>query len=266
MVTLLFIGDIVGKAGRRLVTNLIPDIVRDYGVNLVIANGENAAGGTGITPEIAENLFAAGIDVLTSGNHVWQKKEIIDYIRHENRLIRPMNFSPDAPGTGNCFVKTTEGTTVAVVNLAGRVFMENTYSCPFRAIDQAIEQLQQQAEIIVVDIHAEATSEKKALGWYLDGRVGAVIGTHTHVQTADECILPHGTAYITDAGMTGARDSVIGVKIELALQKFLTAMPVRFESAALNPWLEGVIIKIDPQRKVAVHIERIQRAHISHFE
>ncbi len=257
--TVLFIGDIVGKAGRRIVAALVQDIIRDYNVDFVIANGENAAGGTGITPDIANTLFASGIQVLTSGNHVWQKKEIIEYIRHENRLIRPLNFSPDAPGTGTCLVKMDEGIIVAVVNLVGRVFME-AYSCPFRAIDQEVERLGQKADVIVVDFHAEATSEKKALGWYLDGRVGAVIGTHTHVQTADERILPQGTAYITDVGMTGARDSVIGVKKELVIQKFLTHMPVRFESSLLSPWLEGVVMTLDTQRGVALQIERIQRS------
>jgi metallophosphoesterase (TIGR00282 family) len=257
--TILFIGDIVGKAGRRAVDTFVQDILRDYHVNFVIANGENAAGGVGITPDIADQLFAAGIDVLTSGNHIWQKKEILDYLCHEKRLIRPLNFSPDAPGVGSCLVTTAAGITVAVVNVAGRVFME-TYSCPFRAIDQAIEQLHRQADLIVVDFHAEATSEKMALGWYLDGRVSAVIGTHTHVQTADERILPQGTAYITDVGMTGARDSVIGVKKELAIQKFLTYMPVRFESSVGDPWLEGVMLTLDPERGVALQIQRIQRS------
>ena len=257
--TILFIGDIVGKAGRRAIETLVQDIRREDHVNFVIANGENAAGGSGITPEIADQLFAAGIDVLTSGNHIWQKKEILDYLRQEKRLIRPLNFSPDAPGMGSCLVTTAEGVTVAIVNLAGRVFMDDTYSCPFRAIDQAIAQLHRQTKMIVVDFHAEATSEKIALGWYVDGRVSAVIGTHTHVQTADERILPQGTAYITDVGMTGARDGVIGVKKELALQKFLTAMPVRFESAVLNPWLEGVLLTLDPESGKALQIQRMQK-------
>jgi metallophosphoesterase (TIGR00282 family) len=262
VLTILFIGDIVGKAGRRVVADVIQDIIKDYDVNFVIANGENAAGGTGITPEIADKLFSLGIDVLTSGNHIWQKKEIIEYIRHEKRLIRPLNFSPDAPGEGSYLVKTAGGFAVAIVNLAGRVFMD-TYSCPFRAIDREIEQLYQRADIIIVDFHAEATSEKQAFGWYLDGRVGAVIGTHTHVQTADERILPQGTAYITDVGMTGAMDSVIGVKKELAIQKFLTSMPVRFESSLVNPRLNGVVMTLDPKRGVALQIERVQRSDIS---
>jgi metallophosphoesterase (TIGR00282 family) len=258
--TILFIGDIVGKAGRRAVDTFIPDVISHHNVNFVIANGENAAGGTGITPNIADALFSLGINVLTSGNHIWQKKEILEYIRSEKRLIRPLNFSPDAPGMGSCFVKTGEGITVAVINLAGRVFMD-TYSCPFRAVDQELERLSQKADIIVVDFHAEATAEKQALGWYLDGRASAVIGTHTHVQTADERILPKGTAYITDVGMTGAVDSVIGVKKELAIQKFLTSMPVRFESSLLNPQLNGIIITLDTEKGVALQIQRIQRSN-----
>jgi len=260
--TILFIGDIVGKAGRRAISALVQDIIKDYNVNFVIANGENAAGGNGITAEIADKLFSSGIDVLTSGNHIWQKKEIIEYIRHENRLIRPLNFSPDAPGMGSYITKTAGDVTVAVINVAGRVFMD-TYSCPFRTIDQEIERLHQKVDIIVVDFHAEATSEKKALGWYLDGRVGAVIGTHTHVQTADERILPQGTAYITDVGMTGAIDSVIGVKKELVIQKFLTYMPVRFEISTRNPLLEGAIVRLDTKQGIALQIERIQCSGIS---
>jgi metallophosphoesterase (TIGR00282 family) len=170
-----------------------------------------------------------------------------------------LNFSPDAPGMGSGITETAEGIRVAVINLAGRVFME-TYSCPFRTVDQEIERLQQKVDIIVVDFHAEATSEKKALGWYLDGRVGAVIGTHTHVQTADERILPQGTAYITDVGMTGSKDSVIGVKKDLVIQKFLTYMPVRFESSMVNPQLDGVVVTLDVKKRVALQIERIQRS------
>ncbi len=258
MLTLLFIGDIVGKAGRKAVTTLLQELISEFHVDFVVANGENAAGGMGITPKIADQLFANGIDVLTSGNHIWQQKEIVPYFRQATRLIRPANFSPDAPGTGRCVVETPKGP-VAVLNVAGRIFME-TYSCPFRAMDQQLEQLQSEAQMIVVDFHAEATSEKQALGWYLDGRVGAVIGTHTHVQTADERILPQGTAYLSDAGMTGAMDSVLGVKHELIIRKFLTHMPVRFECARANPQLHGVLVTLDAQRGHALRIERIQRA------
>jgi 2',3'-cyclic-nucleotide 2'-phosphodiesterase len=259
VVTILFIGDIVGKAGRRAVETLLTDIRRAYQVDVVIANGENAAGGVGITPDIADKLFAAGIDVLTSGNHIWQKKEIFDYLRQTPRLIRPLNYAPEAPGQGSCFITTNRGVQVAVVNLAGRVFME-AFNCPFRTLDQHLEKLRDQTPLIVVDFHAEATSEKIALGWHVDGKVSAVIGTHTHVQTADERILPYGTAFITDAGMTGARDSVIGVQKELAIQKFLTWMPVRFETAMADPWLAGVLVKVDPQSGRALDIQRIQQA------
>ncbi|GAK54825.1 hypothetical protein U27_01655 [Candidatus Vecturithrix granuli] len=257
-ITLLFIGDIVGKAGRHAVKSLLQEIVREFQVDVVIANGENAAGGVGITPKIAEELFTSGIHVLTSGNHVWQKKEIIDYIQHERRLIRPLNFPPETPGMGTCVVHTGSGETIAVLNLIGRVFMDG-FSCPFRAADQEIQRLKDSGAAIIVDFHAEATSEKQALAWYLDGKVAAVLGTHTHVQTADERILPRGTAYITDVGMTGAMDSVIGVETERVIQKFLTYLPVRFESAAHNPCLHGVLVTLDAAQRRAVHISRLRR-------
>jgi metallophosphoesterase (TIGR00282 family) len=257
-VTVLFIGDIVGKAGRRLVHTLLRDLIHDYHADLVIANGENAAGGVGITPKIADQLFDAGINVLTSGNHIWQKKEIVDYIKREKRLIRPLNFPPDTPGRGSYVVPIRGAQSIAVINLVGRVFMEG-FCCPFRAVQEELESLKTTGATFLVDFHAEATSEKQALGWYLDGKVGAVIGTHTHVQTADERILPQGTAYITDVGMTGAADAVLGVKKELVIQKFLTAMPVRFESSLLNPHLNGVVITFDPTKGRAVNITRLCR-------
>lgn len=257
MVTILFIGDIVGKAGRRAVKAIVPDIIRQRQVTVVIANGENAAAGMGITPQIAEEFFNAGIHVITSGNHIWQQKEIIEYIRKEKRLLRPLNFPPETPGAGSCVVTLPEGKTIAVVNVIGRVFME-AYACPFRTIEQEIEQLRRQTNVIVVDLHAEATAEKQAVGWYFDGKVSAVLGTHTHVQTADERILPKGTAYITDVGMTGAMDAVIGVKKELALQKFLTYMPVRFECSTENPSLNAVLITCDAENGRAGQIERLQ--------
>jgi metallophosphoesterase (TIGR00282 family) len=259
MFAILFIGDIVGRAGRQAVSALIDDLVHEFDIQLVVANGENAAGGTGITPHIADQLFDIGIDVLTSGNHIWQKKEIFEYLDRQTRLIRPLNFLPENPGTGSCLTQAKDGTTVAVVNLAGRVFMGSTYGCPFHTIEQELARLKNQTSCVIVDFHAEATSEKVAMGWYLDGKVSAVVGTHTHVQTADEQILPQGTAYISDAGMTGAKHSVIGVKTELAVQKFLTYMPVRFESSRERPWFNGVVMTIDPRSGVAAHIERIQR-------
>ncbi len=262
--TILFIGDIVGKAGRRAVNALLQDIIQAHNVDCVIANGENAAGGTGITPKIADELFASGIDVLTSGNHIWKKKEIFEYIQREPRLIRPVNFPPEAPGQGSCMIQTPAGNTVAVINLLGRVFMDG-FSCPFRAVEQEIDRMKKEAALdaILVDFHAEATAEKQALGWYLDGKVSAVIGTHTHVQTADERILPQGTAYITDAGMTGAMDSVIGVKKELAIKKMLTYMPVRFESSLINPQLNGVMITVDSEKNMALQIMRLRQPLLS---
>ncbi len=259
MLSILFIGDIVGRAGRQALDLFLQDIIAEHHVSLVIANGENAAGGAGITPKIADQLFAGGIDCLTSGNHIWQKKEIFDYLGRETRIIRPLNFHPDNPGVGSCLIQAADGTPVAVVNLAGRVFMGTTYACPFHAIDRELTRLKEQTPCVLVDFHAEATAEKEALGWYLDGKVSAVIGTHTHVQTADEQILPQGTAYISDAGMTGARHSVIGVRTELALKRFLTDMPVRFESSREQPCLHGVIIHVEPRTGVALHIERVQR-------
>jgi len=264
-VTILFIGDIVGKAGRRVVKSLLRGIVHEYQVDLVIANGENAAGGLGITPKIADELFSYGINVITLGNHVWQKKEIVEYLQCEPRCIRPINFPPDTPGRGSCVVYTRSGEAIAVMNLLGRVFMDG-FSCPFRAADQEIRRLKDLGATILVDFHAEATSEKQALGWYLDGKVGAVLGTHTHVQTADERILPQGTAYITDVGMTGAMDSVLGVETERVIQKFLTYMPVRFESSLLNPWLHGVLLVLDVTQGRAVQISRLSRPLLSDEE
>lgn len=236
---------------------LVPELRQRYQLEAVIANGENAAGGIGVTPKIAEQLFAAGIDVLTSGNHIWKKKEVFDYIVKKKELLRPLNLSaPEAPGAGSYVLSCSNGHSIAVINLVGRVFMEG-YSCPFRAADDAIDDLRASGATIFVDFHAEATSEKQALGWYLDGKVAAVLGTHTHVQTADERILPQGTAYITDVGMTGAMDSVLGVKKELAIQKFLTYLPVRFDTSDLNPHLHAVVVTIDPELGLARDIHRL---------
>jgi hypothetical protein len=256
-VKILFIGDIVGKVGRELIKHLLPRLREHYQLDAVIANGENAAGGVGLTPKIAEQLFLAGVDILTSGNHIWKKKEIFDYIAGKNELIRPLNLSsPESPGAGSCVFACPNGHSLAVINLVGGVFME-AYSCPFRAAREEITRLATSGATILVDFHAEATAEKQALGWYLDGKVGAVLGTHTHVQTADERILPQGTAYISDVGMTGSMDSVLGVKKELAIQKFLTHMPVRFEPSDLNPRLHAVVVTIDPERRIAREIQRV---------
>ncbi len=255
-VKLLFIGDIVGKPGRQAVSRELHRLVDRYLVDLVIANGENAAGGFGITEETANDLYKCGIHLLTSGNHVWDKKESLDFINHEERLLRPANYPEGTPGRGSAFLMTAGGVKVAVLNLEGRVFMNNL-DCPFRTAEREIDRLRIETPIILVDFHAEATSEKASLGWYLDGQVSAFIGTHTHVQTADERILPGGTAFLSDAGMTGAFDSVIGVKKEEAITKFLTQLPVKFDMAKNNLRLNGVVIEVDEQSGKALSIERI---------
>jgi metallophosphoesterase (TIGR00282 family) len=255
-VKLLFIGDIIGKPGRQAVSRELHRLVDRHMVDLVIANGENAAGGFGITEETANDLYKCGIHVLTSGNHIWDKRESIDFINREEKLLRPANYPDGTPGRGSGLFVTAGGAKVAIINLEGRVFMNNL-DCPFRTADREIERLRVETAIIFVDFHAEATSEKTSLGWYLDGRVSAMIGTHTHIQTADERILPNGTAYLTDAGMTGGIDSVIGVKKEEAITKFLSQLPVKFEIAKNNLRLNGAVITVDELSGKAVAIERI---------
>src|SRR6266446_2230768 len=222
---MLFIGDIFGSPGRRIVADHLQDIVKAQAIDLAISNAENSAGGFGVTPAIAEDLFKLGIDVLTTGNHIWDKREIYDYLDRTPRLIRPANYPPGCPGSGVAIVKNC-----AILNLQGRVYMPNT-DCPFRAADRLLAELDPAIKVRFLDFHAEVTSEKISMGWYLDGRVSAVIGTHTHVPTADTRILPAGTAFQTDVGMTGPYDGVIGVDREMIVQKFLTSMPVRMESA-----------------------------------
>lgn len=256
-IRLLMIGDVVGRPGRRAVKDNLPGLVRDERVDLVIANGENAAGGLGITKEVAGELFSAGVDVITMGNHVWSKHEIIHFITREDRIIRPGNYPPGAPGSGYGRYKTRNGVRVGVFNLSGRVFMP-ALDCPFRMADQLLLLLKEWSNIILLDFHAEATSEKMALAYHLDGKVSAVCGTHTHVQTADEQILPGGTAYITDVGMTGPRDSVLGVKKEPVIDKFVTQMPRKFEVAAGPYQFNAVIIEIDPESGASADIKRIQ--------
>ena len=255
---ILFIGDIVGSPGREAVRGLLPELQREYKLDFVVANAENAAGGSGITPKIAQELFEAGVNVLTSGDHIWKKREIFEIIDKEERILRPLNFPVGVPGRGACLFKAKNGSTIGVVNVNGRVFME-ALECPFKTTKQAIEVLAKETKLIVVDIHAEATSEKVALGWYLDGRVSAVLGTHTHIQTADEKILPGGCAYITDVGMTGPLDSVIGRRIEDVLERFITGVPTRFEVAQENIQLQGAVIDIDDITGKAKSIVRIQR-------
>jgi metallophosphoesterase (TIGR00282 family) len=253
---ILFIGDIVGRPGRELVRRGVGPLVDFHHLDLVIANAENAASGAGVTREIGDHILASGVDVLTSGNHIWAKREAIDYIGTEPRLIRPANFPPGTPGNGAYLARTADGRSVGVINVMGRVFMESLDN-PFTAVLREIEALRARARIIFVDFHAEATSEKIAMGWHLDGKVTAVVGTHTHVQTADERILPKGTAYLTDVGMTGSHDSVIGVEVEAVLARFLTGMPARFENATGNPRLNGVILDADEKSGVATDIERV---------
>jgi 2',3'-cyclic-nucleotide 2'-phosphodiesterase len=252
---ILFIGDIVGKPGRRIIREMLPQIISDCGVDFVVANCENAAAGFGVTREIVEELLQSRIDVLTSGNHIWDKKEIRDFIEDFNMLIRPANYPSGAPGRGSVVVSTRKGNYVGVINLAGRIFMQ-PLDCPFRTAEKEIEKIKSKSPVIIVDFHAEATSEKKTLGWFLDGRVSAVIGTHTHVQTADEGISPRGTAYISDVGMTGPFDSVIGIEKGEILERFLTQLPNKFDVARGDVRLQGVILDIDEISGRSLSIER----------
>ncbi len=255
---ILFIGDIVGEPGRRAVAELLPGIKKANGVEFVIGNAENVAGGSGITPSLADELFASGLDVITSGDHVWKRKEIIERIDSDSRILRPANYPAGAPGFGSTVVKSESGVEVGIINLIGRVFMQ-ALECPFRAAKEEIDKIKNKARVIIVDMHAEATSEKIALGWYLDGTVSAIIGTHTHVQTADEKILPGGTAFLCDAGMTGPLDGVIGRKKEQILARFLTQMPMKFEMAEGDIQLQGAVIDIDEKTGKANSIKRIQK-------
>jgi metallophosphoesterase (TIGR00282 family) len=253
---ILFIGDIVGRPGRDLVRLGLRGLVEHHHIDLVIANAENAAAGFGITREIGDQLLDWGIDVMTSGNHIWDKKEALDYIGTEARLLRPANYPAGAPGKGSYLARARDGRTAGVVNVMGRVFMLNIDD-PFQSVLREIEALKSRTRIVFVDFHAEATSEKISMGWHLDGKATAVVGTHTHVQTADERILPKGTAYLTDVGMTGPHDSVIGVEIEPALNRFLTALPQKFDTATGNPRLHAVVVEADEQTGGAKSIERI---------
>ncbi len=254
---ILFISDIMGGPGRRAVKRHLPYLADRYAPQLVIANGENAAGGFGITPGISEELLDMGVDVLTSGNHIWDKKEIYGYIDKNDRLLRPANFPPGVPGYGSAVITAGGGVKVGVINLMGRVFMANL-DCPFRAAKTETARLREAgAKVIIIDFHAEATSEKQAFARHMDGEVTAILGTHTHVQTADERVLPGGTAYITDVGMTGPHDSVIGVTSELAINRFLTAMPTRFDTARGPATLQGVVVTADPETGKATGIERV---------
>jgi len=253
---ILFVGDVVGSSGRKILKRALPELRREHRPELVVVNAENSAGGAGVTPATADELLAAGANVLTSGNHIWDRREIRPYLDQGDRLLRPANYPDPAPGVGVCIGQAEDGSPVAVVNLIGRVFMGN-FDDPFRTMDEILDELDDRARMILVDFHAEATSEKVAMGWYLDGRVSAVIGTHTHVATADECVLPGGTAYITDVGMTGPHDSIIGVPKEQVLERFLTQRPVRFNAADSDPRLSAVLIEVSPQDGKARSIRRL---------
>ena len=256
----LFIGDIMGEPGRKAILKGLPKLVSQHHVDLVIANGENVAGGFGITPDLVHELFDMGISVITTGNHAWDKKEILDFFDREPRLLRPANYPEGVPGRGSYVAETPGGELVGVLQLMGRAYMP-TVDCPFQAARRELEQLKRRTANVIVDIHAETTSEKMAMGHFLDGQVAAVVGTHTHVQTADEQILPNGTAYITDIGMTGPIHSVIGIKKELAIAKFLTQMPRRFEVASGPSVLCAVLLNIDGNFGKALAINRFRISH-----
>jgi metallophosphoesterase (TIGR00282 family) len=247
------IGDVVGKPGRRAVQQLLPGLRHEYGLELIIANGENTAGGLGITSSTAQELFDSGVNVITTGNHVWAQKEIVPYLDGDLSVLRPLNFPPSVPGRGYLLA-----TRALVVNLMGRVFMDEI-DCPFRAMDSLLSEMTTESKVIIVDFHAEATSEKMAMGRYLDGRVSALLGTHTHVGTIDACILPKGTAYVTDVGMVGPMDSVIGDDTELVIHRFLSGMPHRISVGKGKAIFNAVLVEVDEASGKATSIERIQR-------
>ena len=248
---LLFVGDIFGRPGREALLRWLPGFVDEREVDFVVVNGENAANGAGITSKIAERLLAGGVDVITTGNHVWRQKEVFTFLATDERIVRPANYPPGAPGRGLTVRPTADGEEVAVINLAGELFLNSGLS-PFRIVDRLVEEAQQLADTILVDLHAEATSEKVAMGHYLDGRVTAVVGTHTHVQTSDARVLPGGTAYITDVGMTGPRDSVIGVRTDVILRRFTTELPQQFEVAEGPVRLDAVVVDAEGGRATAI--------------
>lgn len=254
---ILLIADIVGKPGRWAVSQILPEFRKIHQIDFTIANVENAAGGFGLTKEIAQKIHTYGVDCLTSGNHIWDRKEIYPYLNESLRLLRPANYPPDVPGRGSAIFNLKNDLKIGVINIQGKVYIKEI-DCPFRVVDKEIEEIKERTKIIIVDIHAEATSEKMALAWYLDGKVSAVLGTHTHVQTSDEIILPQGTAYITDVGMTGPHDSVIGITKEDAITRFLTQIPIRFTLAKGDVKFCGALVKIDPDSGKALSIERIK--------
>jgi hypothetical protein len=253
---ILFVGDIVGSPGRKIVHDRLADILAQREIDLCIANGENSASGFGITPRLAEELFASGIEVISGGNHIWDRKEIIDFFPHQPRLLRPANFPEGSPGKGVYVGRTKKDTPYAVLNLQGRTFMA-PLDDPFRTAISELAKIPKDVKVIVVDMHAEATSEKQAMGWYLDGKVSAVLGTHTHVPTADNHVLPGGTAYITDVGMTGPHDSVIGMEKAGIMQRFLDAMPAKFAVAEGDVQMNTVLLEVDEATGRARSIDRV---------
>jgi 2',3'-cyclic-nucleotide 2'-phosphodiesterase len=255
LTNLLFIGDIFASPGRAIVARHLKDIVASEKIDLTIANGENAAGGFGITPQLADELFGYGLDVITTGNHIWDKREIYDYLSRQPRLLRPANYAQESPGAGVVVVSARNGVDCAILNLQGRMYMPSI-DCPFRKADRLLSELPQHVKVRFVDFHAELTSEKMAMGWYLDGRVSGVVGTHTHIPTADTRILPNGTGYQTDVGMTGPYHSVIGVDKDIIIERFLTQMPVRMEAARHGAELHAVIIEVDETTGRAAAIKR----------
>jgi len=261
---ILLIGDIVGSPGREAVRRIVPKLRRDKSVDFVIANAENVAGGSGITPETVDELFQNKVDVITSGDHVWKKKELYETLSKEKRVLRPANYPLSCPGSGMTIISPESGKKVAVINLLGRVFMKPA-DCPFVAAEREIEKINRATKIILVDMHAEATSEKIAMGRFLDSRVSVVFGTHTHVQTADEKIFPGGTGYITDLGMTGPQDSVIGRRVDAIVEHFLTSMPKKFEVADKDVELQGAIVNIDDESGKALSIERVKEKIESYY-
>ncbi|MEP6961620.1 MAG: TIGR00282 family metallophosphoesterase [Acidobacteriota bacterium] len=257
MTNLLFIGDIFASTGRQMVARHLPEIVATGKIHLTIANGENAAGGFGITPQLADEIFGYGVNVITTGNHAWDKREVHPYFDRQQRILRPANYAAELPGSGLVTVKASNGVECAVMNLQGRAHML-PLDCPFRKADALIASLPDTVKVRFVDFHAELTSEKVAMGWYLDGRVSAVVGTHTHVPTADTRILPKGTGYQTDAGMTGPYSGIIGVDKDIILQRFLTQMPIKMEAARHKPELHGVIVEVDEATGKATAIRRVE--------
>jgi metallophosphoesterase (TIGR00282 family) len=258
---ILFIGDIVGRPGRELLRKGLRGLVDHHDVDFVIANVENAAAGFGITKDIGDAIMDWGVDVMTSGNHIWDKREALDYIAAEPRLLRPANYPAGVPGRGSCVTASRDGRAVGVVNVMGRVFMLNIDD-PFSVVLDQIESLKHKTKVVIVDFHAEATSEKIAMGWHLDGKATLVVGTHTHVQTADERVLPNGTAYLTDAGMTGPHDSIIGMEREPSLARFLTGIPSKLEPATGNPRLNGVLVSADDRTGRASSCTRVSYSEV----